>query len=139
MNIHHHLPDLHKLRLSDSVNGNAKSHNPRTRGGMGAASAPKLSPVMDQNRASPSTIPIPDDIENADTSDPAMNRLRTYVKSLPYPVESNEEMQEKLDLILTRLAQSVRCRDFEPGFLQYDSMVRNPFIAHTLPVSDCCR
>ena len=69
------LPELHKL----NINGNATSRDEKIR-------------------------KIPDDIANAPPGDPAMDRLRTYVKSLPYAVESNAEMQEFLDLILTRLA-----------------------------------
>ena len=67
---------------------------------------------------------LPDDIAHPDGDpDPAMDRLRTYVKSLPYPVESYAHMQELLDFILTRLVQCVRAKDFDPGFLQWDSML----------------
>lgn len=70
------------------------------------------------------SIAIPDDIEHPQGEpDPAMDRLRTYVKSLPYSVESNSRMQELLDFFLTRLLQCVRARDFDPGFLQWDSML----------------
>lgn len=69
-------------------------------------------------------ITIPDDIEYPQGEhDPAMERLRTYVKSLPYSVESNSHMQELLDFFLTRLLQCVRAKDFDPGFLQWDSML----------------
>lgn len=118
----HHLPDLRKLHISNAANGKAISPNLRTRG-VGPSMAGALSPVMDRSRAAPPIVAIPEDIENAPAGDPPMDRLRTYVKSLPYAVESNAEMQELLDHILTRLAQCVRAKDFDPGFLQWDSMV----------------
>ncbi|KAL5535214.1 BLM3_1 [Sanghuangporus sanghuang] len=92
----HRLPDLERLRIHDYVH-------------------PDINDVQ-----------IPEDIANppeGQSSDPAMDRLRTYVKSLPYSVESYAHMQQILDLILTRLVQSVKAKDFDPGFLQWDSML----------------
>ena len=66
---------------------------------------------------------IPDDIKNASSDDPATDRLKTYVKSLPYSVESNSRMQYMLDFILMRLVQCVKAKDYDPGFLQWDSMI----------------
>lgn len=71
----------------------------------------------------PQVVEVPDDIRNADSKDPAVDRLKTYVKSLPYSVESNSRMQSMLDFILTRLVQCVKAKDFDPGFLQWDSMI----------------
>ena len=84
----HHLPDLRKLHISNAANGKAISPNLRTRG-VGPSMAGALSPVMDRSRAAPPIVAIPEDIENAPAGDPPMDRLRTYVKSLPYAVESN--------------------------------------------------
>ena len=64
-----------------------------------------------------------DDIKNASSDDPATDRLKTYVKSLPYSVESNSRMQSMLDFILMRLVQCVKAKDYDPGFLQWDSMI----------------
>ncbi|KAH8120571.1 ARM repeat-containing protein [Phellopilus nigrolimitatus] len=71
----------------------------------------------------PPYVEVPADIEHATDSDPAMERLRTYVKSLPYSVEPNSHMQALLDFILARLVQCVQAKDFDPGFLQWDSML----------------
>ena len=75
------------------------------------------------NKAATTTIQLPDDIANASTNDLFMQRLRTYVKSLPYSVESNAHMQNILDLFITRLVQCIEAKDFDPGFLQWDSMI----------------
>lgn len=66
---------------------------------------------------------IPDDILHA--TDPAVQKLRTYVKSVPYSesVESYAKMQELLDFIILRLIQSLESKDFDPGFIQWDSML----------------
>lgn len=63
---------------------------------------------------------IPDDIANSD--DCGLIKLRNYAASLPYSIESNAEMQRQLDLILARLAQAVKSRDYDYGLLQWDSI-----------------
>lgn len=50
-------------------------------------------------------------------------KLQNYCKSLPYSVESNEEMQEMLDFIILRLTQCVEAKDYDPGLQQWDSML----------------
>ena len=65
--------------------------------------------------------PIPDDIRTGDT--PALNKLRIYAEGLPYPIESNERLQALLDSILTRIVQCVEAKDYEPGLIQWDSML----------------
>lgn len=70
----------------------------------------------------PPTVAIPDDFP-AHTTDPAMDRLRTYAKSLPYSIEPNSKMQSMLDFFLTRIIQCVKAKDYDPGFLQWDSML----------------
>lgn len=52
-----------------------------------------------------------------------MVKLRNYAKSLPYSIEPNSKMQEMLDFILLRLAQCVEAKDYDPGLLQWDSML----------------
>ncbi len=64
---------------------------------------------------------IPDDI--AQSTDHYMIKLRNYCKSIPYSVESNARMQEMLDLILLRIAQSVEAQDYDPGLQQWDRML----------------
>ncbi|KAI0639143.1 hypothetical protein C8Q77DRAFT_1152142 [Trametes polyzona] len=65
--------------------------------------------------------PIPDDIMNG--TDRYMLKLRNYAKSIPYSIEPNSRMQRMLDLILLRIAQSVEAKDYDPGLLQWDSML----------------
>ncbi|KII93397.1 hypothetical protein PLICRDRAFT_694576 [Plicaturopsis crispa FD-325 SS-3] len=63
---------------------------------------------------------IPDDMLQSD--DRYIQKLRNYALSVPYPVESNARMQELLDFILTRMAQCVQAKDYDPGFLHWDAM-----------------
>ena len=70
----------------------------------------------------PGTPPVlPDDIANA--TDRYMVKLRNYCKSLPYSVESNQQMQDMLDFILLRITQCVEAKDYDPGLQQWDSML----------------
>lgn len=64
---------------------------------------------------------IPDDI--AHTTDRYMLKLRDYAKSIPYSIEPNSKMQEMLDFIIYRVTQCVEAKDYDPGLLQWDSMV----------------
>lgn len=64
---------------------------------------------------------IPDDIDHA--TDRYMQKLKLYAKSIPYAIESNARMQDMLDLILRRITQCVEAKDFEPGLVQWDSMI----------------
>ncbi len=70
---------------------------------------------------SSSTPHIPDDIMH--TTDRYMIKLRHYAKSIPYSVEPNSKMQEMLDFILLRLTQCVEAKDYDPGLMQWDSML----------------
>lgn len=67
-------------------------------------------------------IPIPDDI-NDTHGDRYMEKLKGYAKSLPYSTEPYSKMVELLDFILLRITQSVEAKDFDVGFLQWDSML----------------
>lgn len=59
----------------------------------------------------PSTSPkLPEDIEHADKSDRYMQKLKVYAQSIPYSIEPNSQMQDLLDLILTRIAQCVEAK-----------------------------
>ncbi len=73
------------------------------------------------NSHGPGPPPIVDDIEHA--SDRYLLKLKSYAKALPYSIESNSRMQELLDLICMRIVQAVQARDYDPGFLQWDSML----------------
>ncbi|TFY83738.1 hypothetical protein EWM64_g268 [Hericium alpestre] len=64
---------------------------------------------------------IPDDLEHA--TDRYLLKLKTYAQALPYSIESNSKMQEMLDFILTRIVQCLEAKDYDPGFLQWDSML----------------
>jgi proteasome activator subunit 4 len=64
---------------------------------------------------------IPDDIEQSD--DPALRKLATFAKALPYPIESNARMQKILDFYLLRLVQCVEAKDYDLGLLQWDGML----------------
>jgi len=50
-------------------------------------------------------------------------KLKHIAASLPYKIESDEEMQSRLDFIIVRLVQAVESRDYEYGLLQWDSML----------------
>ncbi|KAL1951774.1 hypothetical protein VTO73DRAFT_923 [Trametes versicolor] len=69
----------------------------------------------------PSSPAIPDDIMH--TTDRSMVKLRNYAKSIPYSVEPNSRMQQMLDFFLLRIAQSLEAKDYDPGLLQWDSML----------------
>lgn len=73
-------------------------------------------------RPPPAPPPISDDIMHA-TDDRYMVKLRNYAKSIPYAIEPNSRMQEMLDFILLRLTQCVEAKDYDPGLLQWDSML----------------
>jgi hypothetical protein len=53
----------------------------------------------------------------------ATQKLKHIAASLPYKIESEEEMQRRLDFIIARLVQAVESRDYEYGLLQWDSML----------------
>ena len=63
----------------------------------------------------------PFDIENA--GDRYLQKFETYAKSLPYPIESNSKMQEILDFIILRITQCLEAEDYDPGLMQWDSML----------------
>lgn len=60
---------------------------------------------------------------NGVDSEQYLSKLKTYADSLPYSVESDSKMQEMLDFILLRLCQCIEAKDYDPGLLQYDSMI----------------
>jgi len=64
---------------------------------------------------------IPDDI--AHTTDRYMLKLRAYAKSIPYSIEPNSKMQEMFEFILYRVTQCIEAKDYDPGLLQWDSMI----------------
>ena len=64
---------------------------------------------------------VPDDI--ADSDDKSLQKLKSYAECLPYSIEPNSRMQSMLDLICTRIVQTVGAKDYDPGFLQWDSML----------------
>lgn len=66
-------------------------------------------------------VHIPDDI--AHTTDRYMLKLQAYAKSIPYSIESNSQMQEMFEFILYRITQCVEAKDYDPGLVQWDSMV----------------
>ena len=71
-----------------------------------------------QNGESPS---IPDDILNS--THPKLVKLKNLARILPYPIESNEEMQRRLELILLRITQCVEAKDYYPGLISWNTML----------------
>ncbi len=69
----------------------------------------------------PGPPPIEPDIQDA--SDRYLLKLKSYARALPYTIESNSKMQGLLDFICMRIVQTVQARDYDPGFLQWDSML----------------
>lgn len=77
-------------------------------------------------------------------------RLKAYAASLPYSVEPDSKMQGLLDFylmrivqvennvlglsihFLTQMNQCIKAKDFEPGLLQWDSMVDQSVLAYFL-------
>ncbi|KAI0067819.1 hypothetical protein BV25DRAFT_1794335 [Artomyces pyxidatus] len=59
----------------------------------------------------------------APTPDRYLLKLRSYAQSLPYSIEPNSRMQDMLDFICLRIVQSVEAKDYDPGFMQWDSML----------------
>ncbi|KAG8841853.1 hypothetical protein FRB91_004632, partial [Serendipita sp. 411] len=53
----------------------------------------------------------------------SIRKLKHVAASLPYKIESEEEMQRRLNVISARLAQAVESRDYDYGLLQWDSML----------------
>ncbi|KAJ7785985.1 hypothetical protein B0H16DRAFT_1488812 [Mycena metata] len=55
----------------------------------------------------------------------ALRKYREYVRSIPYSasVEPESKMLEMLDFIVLRIQQCCVARDYEVGFLQWDSML----------------
>ncbi|PVF98837.1 hypothetical protein CPB86DRAFT_757643 [Serendipita vermifera] len=53
----------------------------------------------------------------------AVQKFKHVAASLPFKIESEEEMQSRLDLILARLVQAVESQDYEYGLLQWDSIL----------------
>jgi len=70
-----------------------------------------------------SNLSLDDSGLNSGSRDRYLEKLKTYTKSLPYSVEDNSKMQEMLDFLLLRICQAVEAKDYDPGFLQYDSMI----------------
>lgn len=64
---------------------------------------------------------LPEDIE--DDTDRYMKKLKQYALSLPYTIEPYAKMLQMLDFILLRITQCVEAKDYEPGLVQWDSML----------------
>ena len=65
--------------------------------------------------------PMQDDVDH--TTDRYLLKIKSYAKALPYSIESNSKMQDMLDFICMRIVQCVEAKDYDPGFLQWDSML----------------
>ena len=78
--------------------------------------------LQDGDPPPPNTSPpVPDDVIH--TTDRYLGKLRNYARSIPYSIEPNSRMQDMLDFILLRLSQCVEAKDYDPGLLQWDSML----------------
>ena len=83
---------------------------------------PDLSKLDIQSTAQDEESPyIPDDIVNS--TDPKLVKLKNLARILPYPIESNEEMQRRLELILLRITQCVKAKHYYPGLVNWDIML----------------
>ena len=58
-----------------------------------------------------------------DSNDRYIQKLKHYAQSVPYSVEPYSKMMEMLDFILLRIVQCIEAKDYDVGFLQWDSMV----------------
>jgi proteasome activator subunit 4 len=58
-----------------------------------------------------------------DAHERAIQKFKTYANSVPYLIEPNLKLQEMLDFILLRICQCVEAKDYEPGLVQWDSML----------------
>ncbi|KAG8915862.1 hypothetical protein FRC00_010753 [Tulasnella sp. 408] len=63
------------------------------------------------------------DPPNMEFTAESLDKLKTYAAHLPYSIEPNSEMQNLLDFYLTRITQCIEAKDYDPGFLQWDSML----------------
>jgi len=94
------LPDLSSLRINGKATHRTATHRTTNAAGQ----------------------PIPEDLE--DTRDSRyMRKLQEYAKSLPYSIEPYSKIIEILDFILLRLTQSIEAKDYDIGFMQWDSML----------------
>ncbi|KAH9982676.1 hypothetical protein BGW80DRAFT_1433981 [Lactifluus volemus] len=64
---------------------------------------------------------IEHDIDHA--SDRYLLKLKSYARALPYSIEANSKIQGLFNFICTRIVQAVQAGDYDPGFLQWDSML----------------
>ncbi|KAL0579785.1 Proteasome activator BLM10 [Marasmius crinis-equi] len=58
-----------------------------------------------------------------ESDDRYVEKLKNYTQSLPYSVEPYSKMMQMLDFILLRIVQCIEAKDFDVGFIQWDSMV----------------
>ncbi|KAJ7456675.1 hypothetical protein FB451DRAFT_613190 [Mycena latifolia] len=69
----------------------------------------------------------PPDISTLTIHDPGPNsevaKYREYVRTLPYSIEPESRMVEMLEFTVLRITQCCIARDYEVGFLQWDSML----------------
>ncbi|KAI0050704.1 hypothetical protein FA95DRAFT_1581074 [Auriscalpium vulgare] len=64
----------------------------------------------------------------------ALLKLKSYAQALPYSTEPNSQMQQLLETICLRIVQSIEAKDYEPGFLQWDSMLTYwTYLKHPIP------
>jgi len=73
----------------------------------------------------PNGLPSQLNLNNSQNISPDryLEKLKNYANSLPYSIESNSRMQQMLDFFCLRLCQCVEAKDFDPGFVQWDSML----------------
>ncbi|KAJ7130046.1 hypothetical protein C8R43DRAFT_1025561 [Mycena crocata] len=57
------------------------------------------------------------------SADRQLHKYSEYVRSIPYATEPESKMLEMLDFIVLRIEQCCIARDYEVGFLQWDSML----------------
>ncbi|KIO02352.1 hypothetical protein M404DRAFT_27957 [Pisolithus tinctorius Marx 270] len=82
---------------------------------------PDISRLTLGSRKPEYALQLPEDIE--DDTDRYMKKLKQYALSLPYTIEPYAKMLQMLDFILLRITQCVEAKDYEPGLVQWDSML----------------
>lgn len=73
--------------------------------------------LHDPHDASTNLVHLPNEHERA------IQKFKTYAKSIPYSIEPSSKLEEILDFILLRICQCVEAKDYEPGLVQWDSML----------------
>ncbi|SCV72468.1 BQ2448_4005 [Microbotryum intermedium] len=107
-------PEAEPIDLIEDEEGDDDLHMPSSpshKKGLASAAAPAPAPASSSTNT-PSKLWKP-------VEKPREQQLQ-YQNALPYPVESWQEMDQKLELIVRRLIECVRAKDYDVGFVQWN-------------------